>query len=800
MAKIDWELEQIEELIRRVKVSEAEERMRALLFQFGRDELGVWEPDLRRTIAEFHPKRRRKLVDELDSLLATDHEILVTAPLATDLTPDDLRQRIESDLADLSERHIFQWSTFYRDAIDLWWPDLMNLARSGDGVEALDTVLGVSVKDHAKEIFTKGYYFQARSQNTPIDQAIDKSLGGLQRFLDLPVERYSTSLLSQERVERPRHLRRVASTFIAEILAGYGSVEFGSQSGWQLLPRLPRSWVSYVGFLTAEDLASLLTQMEPGALVAGLKGAVLPLLTALDGLLEDAAEYSALPALGQLIWDQRRLDLTLRPLRAIETGVPLETSCFLDSSFVRLAQMKELTSRNVGLVIGPLRRDLHEQAVNLPGIPDVLLDTSNLPEDTTSVARRARDILRRSLYRQQSPRSASSPITYNFAREFPIHNPSLTRYFFVHRASVRDLLRSFERRNGIRLWCSIRRSGKTTACFDLSATAGESVVVAQTCEGTDPHQRKTIFYDAVSRALADRRDIDGHFFECIVEECADDRASSATRYVFMLDEYETIFNRLRLAVRRDPELRYTVVQPLLSQLVRFSADNLLVLVGQQPDAHFILMDQNQLSSYVEQDLFPLFSHQDRGRGSEMELLLQKVLTDRITFESAFVDAVYAETDGHPFLLVKVMVDLVDWLISNERPLRDLSLSGADFEEFAAEQLTPRRIVGKEEYAFFREAIREATSKDGLSSTPWLHFVYRLLRQIERDGHSDDGLSRSDAGRMLEDLQLYDHGIAPDELLVSAARANFLTLDADRVRPRIRLLGRIAGATGSRVKP
>src|SRR5204863_4372926 len=114
---------------------------------------------------------------------------------------------------------------------------------------------------------------------------------------------------------------------------------------------------------------------------------------------------------------------------------------------------------------------------------------------------------------------------------------------------------------------------------------------------------------------------------------------------------ETLFGRLKSAVAREPDLRYTVAQPLLNQMVSFTRENLLVFLGQQPNAHFILMDQNQLSAYVQQDSFPLFQHEDGTMQGELAELVRKVLTERVSVDPSFVDGVHSETAGHPFLAV-----------------------------------------------------------------------------------------------------------------------------------------------------
>ena len=76
------------------------------------------------------------------------------------------------------------------------------------------------------------------------------------------------------------------------------------------------------------------------------------------------------------------------------------------------------------------------------------------------------------------------------------------------------------------------------------------------------------------------------------------------------------------------------------------------------------MDQNQLSAYVQQQPYPLFSHQFGSPSGEFWDLLTKVFQKTLRFEPSFADALYKEA-GHPFLTVNVLRDLVDWLISKK---------------------------------------------------------------------------------------------------------------------------------------
>src|SRR5205807_1166065 len=93
----------------------------------------------------------------------------------------------------------------------------------------------------------------------------------------------------------------------------------------------------------------------------------------------------------------------------------------------------------------------------------------------------------------------------------------------------------------------------------------------------------TVFYDAITHHLSSGRQLHRSFFQDAVEQCAFGRAEVGARFVFILDEYETLFGRMRAAVRHDEAVRYTVVQPLLDQMVAFTRSNLLVFLGQQPN-------------------------------------------------------------------------------------------------------------------------------------------------------------------------------------------------------------------------
>lgn len=801
MDSVTRELASIEELIRTVKPEEAESRCRELISSLPLADLHDRAPEIRATVNVFLPKRKRRLFSWIDALLTDPVPEAVSVIPSSPVKVLDLGE-VESDLrdgyAELSERHIFQWSTFYRDFLrprfDDYLDALVHLASPRDLLQIIQRETAA----HAHEIFKKGYEY-TRLQVSFQNLAVTKSLAGLQRFLELPIELYSAATTSSTVGARANALRLLCSALLSGILEGYASVMFGEDEGSQLLPRFPRSWAHYLGFLTHSDLQSVVEMLEPGFFRDGAAVSVAPLAASIDELIgRREVEYSALPSLGQFVWEQRRLEIALHPpVRAVDAK-PLEIHCYLDGSFAKVHLLEEAANRGVALIAGPLRADIREWTESHDLLRSTIVNTTAGGETPEVVTRRASEILRFAIARQIDVDTGSAPLTYNFARDFPLHNPFLTRYFHVYRSSVRDLLRAFERRNGVRLWCSVRRSGKTTACFDLSTTTGTSTVITQTCDSTDQRFEANVFYDSIVAALEATTQVRNDFFSHLVERCSPTRRASDYRYVFVLDEYETFFERLRIAVKRNKELRYTVVQPLLNQMVAFSRENLLVFIGQRPDAHFILMDQNQLSAYIEQDTFPLFAH-GSGIESEFRELLKKVLTERVAFDQRFADGVYGETAGHPFLTVKLLIELFDWMIKGQRPVRGLHVTEQDFVEFARDRLNPVALGTSTEYSFFRAAIAEALSSDGRSDTPWLHAVYSCLRHIAE--HSPDSFrcSRNEFNDIVARVD-YDGmlGFSPEYLLSTGAQANFFTFNDQEVWPKVPLLARISRATRPRL--
>ena len=339
----------------------------------------------------------------------------------------------------------------------------------------------------------------------------------------------------------------------------------------------------------------------------------------------------------------------------------LEIHCFLNPNEVREAELRLSADRGVSLIAGSLTHELQEWAENRSTLKGILINTAF--SDSAKTAGQAEAILNQVISRLSGSKGWEAPLSYNFARLFPLNNPFLHATFRVVRQSVRNLLRSFERDTGIRLWCSVRRSGKSTAAsFDLHPS-GKIKVVNQTMQPTGQTTDDHIFAESLNEVLRSGKPLSDRFIKTVIEKYSPNQVESGERIILVLDEYEILFDKLRIADRKDESVRYDVALPLLNQLVEFSRENLLLFIGMQPDAHYILMEHNQLSPYVVRDHFPLFAHVSGAIDSEFALLLQRVLREHVRLDPSFIDYLHTETSGHPFLTVNLLTDLFDWLRS-----------------------------------------------------------------------------------------------------------------------------------------
>ena len=767
-----------------------EQRLTELMEQMGPAELSDWRADIETLIDKFHKKRRRNLLKIYSARVGASGAAPIQGPAApvVQIGPEsDLVRDFERTLQELREHHIFQWSTFYRDGLARHFEEFVttwrNVAPDDPGHALMDPLA-----EHARDVFSVGYG-HARDHGRRHDDAVRRAFNGLARFLALPLEFYAARSSTASDSRAAIALRLLLSAAVTGILKGCSSTSFGTETGRAILPRFPRSWMHCAAFLLPRHAESVIDGLESGALSDGLQTSVLPLLDALQKFFDaPGADYLPLPVTGQYSWPRRRLDVAVRPPGDAQRLI--EVSAFLEEGFVELTDLEDAIGRQLTLVIAPLRPDVQRVVNQRAALVDVVVPVdqgrSRVAESGFRIWNEAVDKLRSKLQR-------NSPLTYNFAREFPLQVPDKAPFFHVARTSVRDLLRTFERRNGVRLWCSVRRSGKTTACLDLGSTSGDSTIVSQTC-GESNREEARQFYVSVREALAAGKMVSETFVKKVISDCAPVDVENR-RVVLVIDEYETLFGHLDAAAENSRPIRYNVVQPILNQLASFSYENLLVFLGQEPGAHFILMDQNQLAPYVRQEPFPLFEHASGKTKGEFSALVDKILGGRVECAADFLDALFDETAGHPFLTANVLVEFVDWLIETKRPQSALRVDGADFDGFASHRLTADRILSSREYEFFRKGATEAMSERGFRTNPWLFSAYWILRRLSSDGGDGFGAQVTDFEELTRRIPVPagEHLRDPADILPAAFRANFLDQDRHKVSVKIRTLGRIASA-------
>lgn len=797
MSDVAAVLGEVRTLVRQVQVADAQQRLEDLIKIMGPAELRVWEDELRTAIADFLPKRQKALQALLDREFHSSAGASARQESGScSAAPDDLGRLVldlESALSDLSRFHIFQWSTFYRETLADFYDAALELATGVDASKewsALDAV----VANHAFEIFTKGYMHVTRT-GTEL-YALQKAHGGLRRFLDLIVENYASTAVPNVTAPRAIASRELTSALIAGVLRGFARVDFGGFEGQRALIQRPNHWLHTLAFVNRSAITTVADLFTAGETNAGIRQRLVPLALALDKMIATATDYVPMPVLSEFDTLSKRLDVSLMPAPLSLERRLTEIQCFLSAP--TRADLAEAMARGVSLLIAELPADLgHIVSTDADYASMIVRPSQAATAADEDTAVRIREVLDLAIYRDRNPRSlVKRPLEYNFARDFPLSSPSVGRYYFVVRDSVRDLLRTFEKRNGVRLWCSVRRSGKTTAGEDLASSTADTFLVSQTCDSTGHADNDHYVYDGICAAIESGKRIPSDFFRTLIDNSSD-APSAHGRRVLVLDEYETLFGELRTAVAADERLRYTVVQPLLNQMVEFTRENLLVFLGQQPNAHLILMDQNQLSPYVQQDAFPLFQHGNDV--NEFSELIGRVFAGRATFDLDFVDRVYLETAGHPFLTVNVLVEFVEWLIRQKRSVTDLHFNASEFSAFASRGLRRDRIAQSREYAFFRDgAVPQALSSLSRERSPWLYSMYTLIRHISRESPESFSCPIHEFHDIVDGLGLSELGFSAEYLLNTGAASNFLASNGRFVGPRIRILGRIAACVSPAV--
>ena len=793
---IEAVLAEAEELISRHQYNVAFSNLISLFQQCSQVDIKRLHDPIKEIIGRFMPKKRRMLGEELSSRLGRIED--TKAPADPSKHAVRLHQFINSlggRFAELSEWHIFQWSTYYRDELKAIMADTVDLLRSNSDPDTAFAEVGAAIQEHSREIFTKGFSrVMLQGQATP-DAAVAKALGGLRSFLALPVEIYADETSRISEPKGCRALRRVTSRMLRGILIGFLDSQLGELNAQELLARTAKSWVHVLPLLEEADL-NLLNQSISLSAIAPILGRPLELLAQeLDHASAKSSVDAVVVTSTMVNIDDVTIDLTLRPPADSSDTKPLELGILGGGGGLRNQIERRVKLGYIACLTPKPVQDYWKGSFPTKEVKGIVVA---MPDEGVNSVGFLLSRLRLRFYENTVVVQPSIPLKTNIAERFPLENPSLMSFFRVDRPSVRALETTLSTRTGVLLWCSVRRSGKTTGVSELASGIAERNAVFQRCEMTGGDKTSRMLFEEVCDALERAAPLPREFLRNIVARAAPMGVQENRGSILIVDEYDRLFGWLRVMGRRSEDARALVVQPLLDQFVEFATENLLILLGQQPNAHFIFMDQNQLSAYVQQEPYPLFSHETGSPESEFHELVRRTFQKTLTFDTSFVDAVFEETGGHPFLAVNLLRDSVDWLIKRQIIPSETRLTRALYEEYSVNELTLGAIGRSAHYKFFRGAASEALSEASIEQGPWLHTAYKLLRHLALSGGPSTSAMSFQRAEEYVDSTLVSSQLSAytgNSFLASAAESNFIEICDGQVRAKIPLLARISAAVG-----
>ncbi|WP_374359899.1 hypothetical protein [Pseudoduganella danionis] len=789
-------------------VHDASKQLSDLIRTLPRQELVLASHDIRHQVDRFLKRRRRDLLQELDVRLnmaaqdsfRNDEGKGARSPLSPDSTASPLSARVQGMLRDLASNHIFKWSPNYRDTLRFIIDSALNDLRDSDFIDSEIAAISEHFAVHSQDIFSRGYAFQIRRGLEPAIAEI-KSVSGLQAFLDLVVSIFIERRQTVASAASAGILWGTTSVILVGIVKGYGAVEFEDITGWQMLSKHPRVWVPPMGFCRGTELTAFFDDFpldyRDQDLHLSLGGTVLAIERMAHKFYGDDV---LLPRLSRMsVQGPARLDITLAAKRG-EQRQDLLVTCYWEGALQSNLPITAAQALRAAVVVAALddRVGAWVEAEQIRGV----VNTAGYAADSQQVHHLSELIF--ACIQDQEIRDDGygdpTVMTHNFASDFPLDDPDFRRQFLVQRHSVKLLLQELEGSTGVHLWCSVRRSGKTTAAQELTDSSGASVVVTQTMDRVPRMPIQNIFATRIREAFQATVELADDFFVRVVRECTLAATASEAgdrRTVFIIDEYETLFGLIDAYSRADRALKVMVALPLLSQMVDFATRNLLIFMGQRPDAYLVLSAQNQLSPLVRQLSFPLFEHVDGAPNAEFSQLLAYVLGEKLPFDTSFGTAVYEETSGHPYLTVNLMVDFCDWLITNRYRLGGAALTGQQFADFAKDRLATAALKRSPHYEFFHGQMAEYLSEQAREDEPWLCAIANILKLLATKHPRNFSCS----------VNTYEQWAAPigaaakmstARLLTTGGHSNFLRDQDGKVSSGIRLLARLAGSAAPKL--
>lgn len=776
---------------------QADELFRRIVLTANRETLTLLSHDLKEVLVTFEKKRRRALTDLLESVLS-GRKINSSAHVnqVAEATAAVLEGRYSGRLNELRDKHIFQWTTFYRDNIAYIYKDAIGSMSTVDTDLDVEDIVQSLFSEHSKDIFQRGYA-HVRDRELAEEIAVTKSLRGLQQFIYLIM---TLMIGERDNIGTTRddtdHAWDIASAMISGVLLGYRHVVLDEKNGVSLLAQNMAAWLPALGFCRGRHAIQLAETDNP--VIQKTESAICSLLLGIDRWSTQANSPVIRPRLSRVNLGANRFDITYSFGVAGLTR-DLTVAAYLSGGVGGIRDLEDAIALQMDVIVADLS-DACREWVESKDLDQVIDSTD--AKGSISQFQNLAETIAATLVRRSTPACGDlvlGRITRNYAREFPLDDPEFRRLFEVERHSVKQIVQDLQRGTGAYVWCSVRRSGKTTAASALADSSSQTLVVFQSMDHRPNALEINLLSSRIRHALEDGRAIAENFFQGIVDACIAAAVSpnaESRKLVFIIDEYESFFGLLDAYAKRDPGIRHTVAQPLLSQMLAFSMKNVLLLIGQRPDAHLILLSQNQLSPNIRQHEFPLFSHSP-GRASEFTQLVGRVLSENLRFNDSFVDAIFEETRGHPYLTVNLLVDMCDWLIKTNSFMIGDELDARQFAQFADERLAPAQLKRSPYYSLFHSMLAEFISEASRQQEPWLYAVTSVLREIATRHPKRLACSIVSFEKFAKPLEILVSLSAP-RLLMSAVKANFLDEQDGMVKPAIPLMARLAASVESRV--
>lgn len=768
-----------------VKPETAENKLTDIIANISLDELMLVKLDIEKLISKFLPKRKKRLTEILESrfaqvenkLLGENHHNQRGNAL------NDLFEDIENRIEVLARNYIFQWGTYYKDFISYVFNNFLAIMSNNEIEDDQLERITELFSQHAKDISDRGYNYSL-DHGISDELALFKTTSGMQQFLYLII---NTQLDRYSRIDNAKtykSIKRISSKLIHGIINGYALT-----LGWNLLYQNFRHWVAALGFMRGQDAAELLAGFKAENLSSIFEN-VVPTLLASDRLLYECnTNEFFMPRLSRVSLSAPfYLDINYITNKS---GLPRDVwvMCIIDGAIKDYRLYSQLKHVDERIIITKLENFNDEM-----GLFEKTLNSNNVSRDIESANLFSDSVFEKiNLEIDNASNSSTLKRRENYASKFPLDDPDFRKLFIVDRNSVNALLEGIQSETGIHLWCSARRSGKTTAAEQLVRTSDKSIVIFQTMDSGTKYKERSIFENSLRGLFSKNEFIEDDYFKQLVHKCAIASTQSdptGKKITFILDEYESLFGILDGIAKKDQLFKFQIVQPLLSQMVAFSTENMIIFMGQKPDAYYILPAQNQLSPLVKQHSFPLFEHHSNATNTEFSKFLKQVLTEKLPFSTGFCDAVYGETSGHPYLTVNVMVDFCDWLSNTDFYTKTETLDESIFEAFVKGRLTTAQLSKSSSYYFFQTMLNQYLSENGKNEDYWLYLVAKILNIIATRHPKVMSCSMVDYVANAKQVGLSTM-IEANQFLSKATMSNFLKNDGGTVKPGIRIMARLA---------